>query len=229
MELVSTLKLADSKYENSNADILWNVFQLKWKDNSSTYSKPYWTTHLTELSQKVQHAKTKWNHQSKPSNKSILAEATLIFYVRKLFERIIERGIRHNCELDDILNDEQDGFRCVRNTTRYLYKLKAFRREAQKKKFTAFLLCIDFEKAFVSIWLKELVVKLLQWKIQGNVLMLINSFLFNRTVQLMVNSNLGSIRKCNGYGVPQGPVLSPLIFIMFISGMLHIKNSPLNT
>ena len=149
-------------------------------------------------------------------------------YIGKLLERIIEKRIRKHCELEGILDDEQEGFRSARNTTRYLYKLIANLKEAQKKKFTSFLLCIDFEKAFDSVWLKGLFVKLYQWNIKGKILGLLHSFLFNRKVRLIVNKNLGSSRKCNEYGVPQGSVLSPLLFIMFISDMLNFKNPSFN-
>ena len=137
-------------------------------------------------------------------------------YVGKLLERIIEQRIRAHCDLEGILDDEQEGFRSTRNTTRYLYKLIANIKEAQRKKFTVFLLCIDFEKAFDSIWLKGLIAKLHKWNIQGNLLRLLNSFLFNRQVKLIINKQIGKVRKCGEYGLPQGSVLSPLLFMMFI-------------
>ena len=149
-------------------------------------------------------------------------------YVGKLFERIIEKRMRNHCDLEGILDDEQEGFRSSRNTNRYLYKLIANLKEAHRKNFTAFLLCIDFQKAFDSIWLKGLTVKLYKWNIQGKFLDLINSFLFSRKVRLIINKNLGKERQCGNFGVPQGSVLSPLLFIMFISDMLDLRKSPLN-
>ena len=141
-------------------------------------------------------------------------------YIGKLFERILEKRIRHVCDLDGVLDDEQEGFRATRNTTRYLYKLIASLKEAQKKKLTTFLLCIDFEKAFDSVWLKGLIVKLHDLNINGRILNLINSFLFNRKVQIIINKHKCASRKCGKFGVPQGSVLSPLLFIIFISDML---------
>ena len=98
---------------------------------------------------------------------------TMASFVGKLLERILERRLRQHCEFYDLLDDEQEGFRAGRNTTRYLYKLVANLKEAQRKKFTTFLLCLDFEKAFDSVWLKGLIVKLHAWNINGKFLRLI--------------------------------------------------------
>ena len=95
---------------------------------------------------------------------------TISSYIGKLLERILEKRLRVLCEIDDILDDEQEGFREARNTTRYIYKLIASLKEAQKKQFTTFLLCIDFEKAFDSVWLKGLVVKLFNINIHAKLL-----------------------------------------------------------
>ena len=140
-------------------------------------------------------------------------------YFGKLYERILERRIRYHCDLEDILDDEQEGFRSCRNTTRYLYKLTASLKAAQQRNFTSFLLCLDFEKAFDSVWLKGLIVKLFTLNIKGNILRVIDSFLFSRKVKLIINKCQGKARKCGNYGVPQGSVLSPLLFIIYIGDM----------
>ena len=144
-------------------------------------------------------------------------------YFGKILERIIEKRIRLHCEIYCILDDEQEGFRTSRSTARYLYKLIATLKEAQQKKLTSFLLCLDFEKAFDSVWLKGLIVKLHRWGIRGNLLNLIDSFLFNRNVNLIINKEQGIRRKCGEYGVPQGSVLSPLLFILYVSDMFRRK------
>ena len=67
------------------------------------------------------------------------------------------------------------------------------------------MLCLflDFEKAFDSVWKKGLVVKLWDVGVHGCFLGLIDSFLFNKQVQLLINGFLGPIRACLDVGLPQ--------------------------
>ena len=72
-------------------------------------------------------------------------------YIGKIFERILERRIRNHCDVFDILDSPQEGFTTKRSTTRYLFKLMANLHEARRKKLTAMILLIDFQKAFDSV------------------------------------------------------------------------------
>ena len=82
-------------------------------------------------------------------------------------------------------------------------------------------LFIDLEKAFDSIWKRGLIVKLKKMGIRGNVLNLIDHFLTSRKVALKVNGSKGNARDGADVGVPQGSVLSPILFKIFMMDFLE--------
>ena len=142
-------------------------------------------------------------------------------YIGKLLEKILEKRLRKHCMKYGILDDPQEGFCPNRSTTRYLFKLFANLEEAKQKKLTSMVLLLDFQKAFDSVWIPGLITKLFNYGITGNILLLINNFLCNRFIRLKINGSFGDFRRlCALIGLPQGSVLSPLLFILFIAEML---------
>jgi len=151
-------------------------------------------------------------------------------YVGKIFERILESRIRDHCQFCELLDDEQEGFCPNKSTTRYLFKLMASLSDAKAKKLTAMILLIDLQKAFDSVWIPGLIVKLYSFGITGNILRLLNDFLISRKLSLKVNQKIGELRNCSQIGLPQGSVLSPLLFIIYVTDMLsHIQTSRYGT
>ena len=71
-------------------------------------------------------------------------------------------------------------------------------------------------------------VKLHNIGIRGNVAKLINNFLFTRKVQLNINGHVGDNRQSSNYGLPQGSVISPVLFKIFVkdfvSELLELPN-----
>ena len=123
-------------------------------------------------------------------------------YVGKLFERVMDKRIRAHCYDGNLLDDEQEGFLPIRSTTRYLYRLLATLHENRRRKATAFLLLLDFEKAFDSVPIPCLIYKLYKAGIKGNFLRLIHEYLSSRRVKLKINGSTGSSRECTLIGLP---------------------------
>ena len=148
-------------------------------------------------------------------------------YIGKLLEAITARRIETLLLQTQQTDPTQEGFSAGKNTIRYLSRLHLNILADKEKMLTTLCLFIDFEKAFDSVWKKGLIVKLHKLGIQGNVIKLINNFLFTRKVTLNINGDRGNTRTSSEYGLPQGSVLSPVLFKIFISDFLtEFDNNP---
>lgn len=72
------------------------------------------------------------------------------------------------------------------------------------------------KKAFGSFWHNAIMYKLSNLKVNQTIIKWISDFLTNRTAQLRVNKTLSKSFRTTA-GVPQGSVLLPLLYIIFVS------------
>ena len=116
----------------------------------------------------------------------------------------------------DILVDAQHGFRPGRSCeTQLINTVEHLARSVNDRNQTD-LLILDFSKAFDKVAHKRLLLKLEYYGIRGLVLAWIKAWLIGRTQQLALEGEF-SEKSCVRSGVPQGTVLGPLCFLLFVN------------
>ena len=80
---------------------------------------------------------------------------------------------------------------------------------------------LDFSKAFDRVPHKRLLKKLWGYGIRGNIHAWIKDFLFNSTQHVKINGNLSESIQVTS-GVPQGSVLGPIFFLIYINNLTEM-------
>ena len=151
-----------------------------------------------------------------PSLTTSYRPISLMSSITKLFKRVIEQRLRSYPEGIGFINKYQSGFRQNKSTDDHLFRLSQSVMESFNRGQHVVAAFLDVEKAFDNVWYNRLRYKIFMLDRPTKVTRWPSHFLVGRVIQVNVNGFL-SDKISPLAGVPQGSVLSPFLFLIYVN------------
>ena len=136
----------------------------------------------------------------------------------ELFEKVLDRRLRKWAERVGVLSDLQGGFRSERSTIDQIFILTEIIAKLKECKRPIVLAFLDVRKAYDRVWRDGLWYKLEAAGCGGRCLSMLREMFRRVRRRILVNQSFTEDFDVD-VGVPQGSVLSPFLYAVFIDGL----------
>lgn len=142
----------------------------------------------------------------------------------KVVEHVLKDQMIEYLDRESLIHPSQSGFRRGYSTTSLLVALTDSIRRLLDVRKNVVLLSVDFSKAFDRVLHSRLIFKLFNsFGFSNRACRLIRSYLFDRCQYVCIGASFSQTRRISS-GVPQGSVIGPLLFMLYLNDLLGTIN-----
>ena len=158
------------------------------------------------------------------SNHSDYRPISVICHIAKIFERLVKNQLLTFLNANDLLSHDQSGYLKDHSTQTSLHRvIEDWLENINEGEFTG--ACIfDISKCFDTINHRHLLFKLDKYGIRGDAQNWFKSYLSDRRQVVSLHNTLSSEKNLN-FGVPQGSLLGPFLFLLFINDIQNFSTN----
>jgi len=158
-----------------------------------------------------------------PRNPSSYRPISLLSCLSKIFEKLMLSRLQNYISSINILPNYQFGFRSQFSTSQQLLRVSELIANSFHKKEHVIALFLDVAQAYDRIWHSGLLYKLYTIGVPIYLIKITKDFLSFRVFMVKINNSFSTARAIYS-GIPQGSILSPLLFNLYLSGIPSLSS-----